>query len=110
MCGTRRVGHPVKPPLTPIPVERPLDRVGVDVIQFPKLCLGNKYAVVFVYYLTKWLEVFLSADQTALTITRLLVEQIIPHHGVPAELLSDWGAGFLSNLMKEVCQLMNNYS
>ena len=51
--------------------------------------------------------VFPTADQMALTITRLLVEQIIPHHGVPVELLSDRGATFLSNLMKEVCQLMN---
>ena len=37
----------------------------------------------------------------------LLVEQTIPHHGVPTELLSDRGAVFLSNLMKEVRQLMN---
>ena len=106
-CATRRVGHPVKPPLTPIPMEGPFDRVGVDAIQFPKSYLGNKYAVVFVDYLTKWPEVFPTADQTALTIAHLLVEQIIPCHGVPVELLSDRGAAFLSNLMKEVCQLMN---
>ena len=37
----------------------------------------------------------------------LLVEQTIPRDGVPTELLSDQGAAFLSNLMKEVCQLMN---
>ena len=35
------------------------------------------------------------------------MEQIIPRHGVPTKLLSDRGAAFLSNLMKEVCQLMN---
>ena len=35
-CATRRVGKPVKPPLTPIPVKGPFDRVGVDVIQFVK--------------------------------------------------------------------------
>ena len=40
-------------------------------------------------------------------IAHLLVEQTIPCHGVPTELLSDRGAAFLSNLMKEVCQLMN---
>ena len=75
-------------------------RVGVDVIQFPKSYLRNKYAVVFVDYLTKWPEVFPTSDQTALTIACLLVEQIV-------ELLSDRGAAFLSNLPKEVCQLMN---
>ena len=38
------------------------DRVGVNVIQFPKLCHGNKYAVVFIDYLTKWPEVFPTTD------------------------------------------------
>ncbi len=45
-------------------------------------------------------------DQTALTIACLLVEQVIPRHGVPADLLSDRGPNFLSQLMQEVCRLM----
>ena len=94
------------PPLTPIPVSGPFDRIGVDVIQFPKSSRGNQYAVVFVDYLTKWPEVFAMPDQSAITIARLLVEQIIAWHGVPAEVLSDRGAVFLSKLMKEVNQLM----
>ena len=95
-----------KPPLTPIPVAGPFDRVGVDVIQFPKSCSGNKYALVFVDYLTKWPEVFAMQDQSALTIARLFVEEIVCRHGVPRELLSDRGAAFLSKLMLEVCRLM----
>ena len=38
------VGRPVKPPLTPITVNRPL---GVDVLQLPKTTQGNRYAVLF---------------------------------------------------------------
>ena len=57
----------------------------MDVIQFPKSYLGNKYAVVFVDCLTKWPEVFPTTYQTALTIAHLLVEQLIPCHGVPTE-------------------------
>ena len=34
------------------------------------------------------------------------MEHIISRHGVPAELLSDCGANFLSKLMQEVCKLM----
>ena len=74
-----------EPVLTPIPVSGPFDRVGVDVIQFPKSNSGNRYAIVFVDYLTKWLEVFPSSDQTSLTNAKLLVEHIIPRHGVPKE-------------------------
>ena len=98
-CAIRQPGRAVKPVLTPIPVSGPFDRVGVDVIHFPKSTSGNSYAVVFVDYLTKWPEVFATPDQTTLTIAKLLVEQIIPRHGVPKELLSNRGPAFLSKVM-----------
>ena len=86
-CATRRPGQSVKPDLTPIPVNGPFDRIGVDVIQYPRSERGNRYAVVFVDYLTKWPEVFPTIDQTTLTIAKLLVQETIPRHGVPRELL-----------------------
>ena len=43
-CATRQVGRPIHPPLVPLPVSRAFDRVGVDVIQFVKSRIGNKYA------------------------------------------------------------------
>ena len=46
------------------------------------------------------------ADQSAATIARLLVEQVVSRHGVPAEILSDRGKSFLSGLMKEVEMLL----
>ena len=61
---------------------------------------------MFVDYLTKWLEVFATSDQTALTIAHLFVQQIVSRHGVPAELLSDRGTAFLSKLMQAVCEVM----
>ena len=56
--------------------------------------------------MTKWVEVFATQDQTALTIAQLLVTGVISRHGVPRELLSDRGAAFLSSLLREVCQIM----
>ena len=82
------------------------DRVRVNVIQFVRSNSRNQYKVVFINYLTKWVEVFPTKDQTALSIARLLVEEVISHHGVPRELLSDRGAAFLSSQMKGVYQLM----
>ena len=105
-CATRRVGRQERPPMTPIPVAGPFDKVGVDVLQLPRSYDVNQYAVVFVDYLTKWPEVFPTKDQTALTIARLLVDQIVARHGVPSDLLSDRGANFLSHLMQELCHLM----
>ena len=57
-------------------------------------------------YLTKWPEVFAVSDQTAATIAKLLVEEIVSRHGVPLEVLSDRGRAFLSELMKEVQDLL----
>ncbi len=106
VCASRQVGRAVHPPLTPIPVGGPFDRVGVDVLHFPKFLAGNQYAIVFVDYLTKWPEVFATQDQSALTIAKLLVESVVCRHGVPAQLLSDRGAALLSQLMREVCVVL----
>ena len=62
----RGVSRPVRSSLTLIPVVAgPIDSVGVDVLQLPKTSSGKRYAVVFVDYLTKWPEIFGTADQTA---------------------------------------------
>ena len=68
----------------------------MDVVQLPISHKGNKYAIVFVDYLTKWPEVFLARDKSSLTIAKVsltiakvLVERIIPTHEVPSRLLSD---------------------
>ena len=95
----------LKPPLMPIPVGGPFHRVGVDIMELPLTIHGNKYVVVFVDYLTKWVEAFPVADQTSETIAALLVDEIICRHGVPETLLSDRGTNLLSNLMKDVCEL-----
>ena len=80
--------------------------VGVDVLQLPKTKRGNKYAVVFMDYLTKWPEVFAVPDQTAPTIAQLLIEGVVSRHGVPSKLLSDRGLSFLSKLIIGVCNLL----
>ena len=106
VCNTHSPGRAVHSPLTPIPVNGPFDRVGVDVIKFPISRQGNQYAVVFMDYLTKWPEVYATSDQTAATIANLLVREIVARHGVPSELLSDRGQAFLSGLLKEVQQVL----
>ena len=51
-------------------------------------------------------EVFPASDQSATTITNLLVEEVVSRHGVPSEVLSDRGRAFLSGLLQEVQQLL----
>ena len=81
VCATRQEN---RPPMTPTPVLGLFDQVSVGVIQFLESYSGNQYAVVFVDYLTQWLEFIATRDQTALTIAKLLMEHVVSCHGVPA--------------------------
>ncbi len=98
-------GRRSKPPLRSIPVGGPFERVGVDLMEMPLTMQGNRYVIVFVDYLTKWVEAYPLADQTSETIARVLVDQILCRHGVPRELLSDRGANFLSEVIRDVCKM-----
>ena len=92
--------------LKSIPVGGPFHTVGVDVLQLPLSYDGNRYVVIFIDYLTKWCEGFAIAYQTAETIAKLLVEKVICRHGVSEKLLSDRGANFMSDVIREICTLM----
>ena len=59
VCASRKgTGQALKPMLHPIPVGGPFERVGVDVLQLPLTLDDIQYAVVFIDYFTKWVEVF----------------------------------------------------
>ena len=55
--------------MPPIPVEGPLHRVWVDVLQLAASSQGNKYMLVFIVYLTKWPEVFPAEGHSAYTVS-----------------------------------------
>lgn len=106
-CASRKgPGKAVRPPLNPIPVRKPFHRVAVDVLTMPLTSRGNRYIVVFMDYLTKWVEAYAVPDQQAPTIARLLVDNVVCRHGVPEELLSDRGPNFLSDLILEICRIL----
>ena len=100
-CGRR-----TKPPLQPIPVGAPFERIGVDILEMPQTLRGNRYIIVFMDYLTKWVEAYAVEDQTSETVARLLIDNIICRHGVPGSLLSDRGQNLLSNLILDICDLL----
>lgn len=106
-CASRKgPGRGIRPLLQPIPVRGPFHRVGVDVLKLPLTSSGNQYLVVFLDYLTKWVEAYPVPDQQAETIAHLLVENVVCRHGVPEELLAGRGANFLSDLILQMCSLL----
>lgn len=106
-CSTRKKPrNKRRAPLLPIPVSAAFERMAVDILgPLPVTWKGNRYIVVFVEYLTKWPEIFPVQNTEAITIARLITDEIIPRHGAPRTLLSDRGSNFLSAIVKEVCNL-----
>lgn len=89
------------PPLQPIPVSRPFQILGVDIMDLPKTERGNKHVLVIQDFLTKWPWVHPLYDQKTTRIVEVLVENMIPMCGVPE--LSDCGTNLLSFPMRDVC-------
>lgn len=106
-CATvTGVGRRCRPPLHPIPVQRPFQIIGVDIMELPVTEQGNRYVIVFQDFLTKWPLVFPAPDQKAIRIARLVAEEVFPLFGVPDALLSDRGANLLAHVMQDVCELL----
>ena len=99
-------GRHYRAPLHPIPVSRPFQIVGVDILELPATDRGNKYVLVFQDFLTKWPFAFPMPDQKAKRIAEVLVNEVVPVFGVPEALLSDRGTNLLSHLMLDVCRLL----
>ena len=90
-CISTGVGRRSKPPLHPIPVQRPFQELGIDVMDLPTTERGNRHVVVIQDIFTKWPLVFPVPDQKASRIAKLIAEEVVPLFGVPESLLSDRG-------------------
>lgn len=66
----------------------------------------NKYLLTFQDSFSKYPEAIPIPDQTAETIAKYFVKEIICKHGTPRTLISDQGSNFMSDLFKECCKLL----
>ena len=99
-------GRKNKPALHPIPVQRPFQILGIDVMDLPITDRGNRHVVVIQDLFTKWPLVFPVPDQKALRIAKLIAEEVVPLFGVPECLLSDRGTNLLSHLVLDLCHML----
>ena len=64
---------------------------------------GVKNVLVITNHFTRYAMAFVTKDQTAKTVARVLYEWFITIFGAPAKHLSDRGANFISRLVEELC-------
>ena len=89
------------------PVGAPMEWLAFDILSFPvETAEGNTCVLVICDYFTKWVEAFSLVDLRAVTVADVLVTEIFLRFGVPRYLLSDQAPEFMSELMTELCELL----
>ena len=107
-CNTRK--QPVRPtraelhPLKPVMTN---ERWAMDIVMLPLTPRGNHYILTFTEYNTRYVEAFALPNTQAVTIARILVDEICFRYGAPQELLSDLGANLTSHVVAKTCEMFN---
>lgn len=92
----------VSPPL----IEEPFKRIAIDFVgPLPLSENKNRYILVCIDYATRYPEAIPLKTQDAETVANALLN-IFSRVGVPQEILSDQGTNFMSDLMTELCRLL----
>jgi len=106
-CARRHgQGNRFKPPLmlAELP-ERPMEKVGMDVLTLPPTVSGHCKVFVLMDYLTKFVWVFPLKNEKAETLGQVLTGQFFPYFGVPEVMLSDRGAAFTGKVFEEISRV-----
>ena len=84
-----------------------MERVAIDVLgPLPVSESGNRYILIAMDYFTKWPEAYALPNQEAETVAKVLVDQFVSRFGAPAQLHSDQGRNFESQVFTEMCKLL----
>ena len=99
-----------KAPLCPIRAYVPLELMHVDFTSIEtdmelNKPPGVKNVLILTNHFMQYAMAFVTKDQTAKTVARVLYEWFIAIFGVPAKLLSDRAANFTSRLVEELCSM-----
>ena len=97
----------INAPLGMMTVSGPLDRLGTDFVgPLPLTPRGNRHILVVTDYFTKWVEIFATKDQTAVTTAEVILNEVIARFGIPYEIHSDQGRNYESLIFAELCRLL----
>ena len=94
------VSHPYPP--MPLFSRWHLDFVG----QLPTTTTGNKWLLVAIDSLSRWVVARATPDATAETVAKFIYEDIVASYGCPRELISDRGPAFTSKVLSEFLSLL----
>ena len=101
-CKARKPAQ-AREPLHPVSVPGPFGRIGIDFVgPLPTTDKANRYIIVAIDYLTKWVEARATIDDTAQMTARFLYEEVICRHGCPSIIQSDRGTHFVNETIRKL--------
>eukprot|EP00731_Ephydatia_muelleri_P015777 Em0009g201a len=107
-CATRKMPpHRGRAPLQGISSGYPMQIVAVDIVG--PITSGDAkkpYILVASDYFTRWAEAYAIPNQEAITVATTLIDEFFCRFSIPQQLHSDQGRQFESDVMKEVCKLL----
>ena len=108
-CTTRKTPAPGRrAPMGTIVASYLMQIVATDLVgPLPESDTGNQYILVIADYFTRYMEAFPLPNQEATTVAKKLVDEIFLRFSAPEQLHSDQGRQFESQLITEVCKLLN---
>jgi transposase InsO family protein len=103
-CATKKDPVvPVRAPLTSIAPLAKFQRWYTDCVgPLPLTEQGNKFFIIFVESITKYVEIFALPDLKAETTARTFVNGIVLRYGICKELYSDQGTNYTADLMRGI--------
>ena len=92
----------MRAPLQSIETTRPLEVVGIDIVEFTKSKSGNHYGLVMVDLFTKYLNIYLLKHQTANMFAWHIQNKYVCQHRAHEQLHSDQGKNLNAQTVKDV--------
>ena len=107
-CATRKSTAPRgRAPLQGLQAGYPMQIVAVDIMgPLSETSNGNRYVFVASDYFTCWIETYGIPNQGAVTVAEKLVGEMFCRFSPPDQLHSDQGKQLESNLIAEICALL----
>ena len=104
--GSAKGRVPRAPLISIPPMDEPFQCIALDFVgPLPMTDSKNRFILVCVDYATKYPEAIALRDQEASTVSNALIS-LFSRVGIPKEMLTDQGSNFMSELMREVCRLL----
>ena len=83
------------------------EKVHMDVLgPFHVSDSGSKYVLIIVDNFTKFIEAYPLPEQSSYQIAQKFVYEWVSHYGVPMSVVTDQGSPFCSDMMQQICKLL----